>query len=162
MALVDFDVHHGNGSQAVFLEDPSVLFASVHQAGIYPGTGAAHERGRGAGEGRTINVPLPQGAGNAALLAALDERILPAAKRFAPELVLVSAGYDGHVRDPLAGLRYTAAGFHGATARLAALAARHAEGRIALILEGGYDGDGLGEGLVGSVRALRGLPALGG
>jgi acetoin utilization deacetylase AcuC-like enzyme len=155
--LVDFDVHHGNGSQAVFLEDASVLYASVHQAGIYPGTGAAHERGRGAGEGFTINVPLDYGAGDLELLAALDEEILPAAFDFAPDLVLVSAGYDGHERDPLAGLRYTAEGFHAATARLRELARERAEGRIALVLEGGYDTVGLGEGVVASVRALRGL-----
>jgi acetoin utilization deacetylase AcuC-like enzyme len=155
--LVDFDVHHGNGSQAVFLEDASVLYASVHQAGIYPGTGAAQERGRGAGEGFTINVPLDYGAGDLELLAALDEEILPAAFDFAPDLVLVSAGYDGHERDPLAGLRYTAEGFHSATARLRDLARERAEGRIALVLEGGYDAVGLGEGVVASIRALRGL-----
>ncbi len=158
VAIVDFDVHHGNGTEAVFREDATVFYASIHQAGIYPGTGAARDRGAGAGLGTTLNVPLPPGAGDEALLAALDEHVLPALRAHDPELVLVSAGYDGHERDPLAWLRYTGAGFHAATTRLAQLAADHAEGRVALVLEGGYDLHGLAEGVAASVRALEGLP----
>ncbi len=157
--IVDFDVHHGNGTQEIFYEDPSVLFVSLHQAGIYPGTGFEDERGRGAGKGTTINIPLPLGAGDRAMLRAFERVIEPAAERFEPELVLVSAGFDAHFRDPLAGLQVTGAGYHAMSRRLMTMAERHAEGRLAFALEGGYDLDALGNGVVNVLRALEGLPA---
>lgn len=158
--IVDFDVHHGNGTQEIFYADGSVVFVSSHQQGAYPGTGAFDEVGEGAGRGATVNVPLPRGAGDAALDRVLVDVVAPLAERVRPEFVLVSAGFDASFRDPLAGLTVTGAGFHTAAKALADLAARHAEGRIAFVLEGGYDLPALGEGVVNVVRALHGRAAL--
>ncbi len=157
--VVDFDVHHGNGTQEAFLEDAGVVFVSVQQRGAYPGTGAVDDIGIGAGRGATVNVPLPAGAGDAAFDRALAEIVAPLAERVQPELVVVSAGFDASWRDPLAGLAVSGAGFHAAAAALAAIAARHAEGRLAFVLEGGYDLPALGEGVVNVARALHGAPA---
>ena len=104
--IFDFDVHHGNGTNDIFRDDPSVLFVSTHEDGSFPGTGKMSDAGEGEGVGATINVPLPPGSGDAAALAAFDEIVAPAAARFAPDIVLVSAGYDAHWRDPLAGLSF--------------------------------------------------------
>lgn len=158
--IVDFDVHHGNGTQEIFYDDGNVVFVSSHQQGAYPGTGALDEVGEGAGRGATVNVPLPHGAGDAAFDRVLADVVAPLAERVRPELVLVSAGFDASFRDPLAGLAVSGAGFHAATKALADIAARHAEGRIAFVLEGGYDLPALGEGVVNVVRALHGRPAL--
>ncbi|MFQ5692842.1 MAG: histone deacetylase, partial [Nitrospinota bacterium] len=109
--IVDWDVHHGNGTQAIFYADPKVLYFSTHQYPFYPGTGAETESGEGPGEGATLNVPGPAGAGDEDLVRAFREKLVPAAERFRPEFVLVSAGFDAHRRDPLAQLRLTEAGF---------------------------------------------------
>ncbi len=123
VAIVDFDVHHGNGTQAIFDSDPDVLYISTHQVGIYPGTGALEECGTGKGTGSTVNLPLPALAGDRAFEAAAERLIGPAITRHQPELILVSAGFDAHWRDPLARLRVTPNGFHRLTRRLCELAA---------------------------------------
>lgn len=137
--IVDWDVHHGNGTQESFYADPDVLYVSTHQYPFYPGTGAAAEVGSGAAAGRTLNVPLPAGSGDDEYVAAFTEIILPIAAQFRPEFVLISAGFDAHRRDPLAGMTVTEEGFRAMSRLLVGLAATHAEGRIAAILEGGYD-----------------------
>jgi acetoin utilization deacetylase AcuC-like enzyme len=129
VAIVDWDVHHGNGTQDIFWGDDSVLFASLHQWPFYPGTG-----GPGEENGTTVNVPLPAGSGDDEYLRAFDERVEPAVRAFDPELVLVSAGFDAHVDDPLAGMRVTVDGFRELARRSAALAPR-----VAAVLEGGYE-----------------------
>jgi acetoin utilization deacetylase AcuC-like enzyme len=143
LLVVDWDVHHGNGTQHVFDEDPGVFFFSVHQWPLYPGTGARQETGRGAGKGTTLNCPLPPGAGDAEFLGALRDGLVPAADRFRPEFVLVSAGFDAHRADPLGGLEVTTEAFAEATRIVCDLAARHAAGRLVSVLEGGYDLDAL-------------------
>jgi acetoin utilization deacetylase AcuC-like enzyme len=128
VAIVDWDVHHGNGTQDIFWDDDSVLFVSMHQWPFYPGSG-----GPGEGKETTVNVPLPAGCGDDEYLAAFEETVAPAVRAFAPELVLVSAGFDAHVDDPLAGMRVTANGFRELSRATAALAPR-----LAAVLEGGY------------------------
>ena len=129
VAIVDWDVHHGNGTQDIFQGDPTVLFVSLHQWPFYPGSG-----GPGDGDETTLNVPLPAGSGDEDYLRAFDEQVAPAVRAFEPELVLVSAGFDAHVDDPLAGMRVTADGFRELARRSAALGPR-----VAAVLEGGYD-----------------------
>jgi acetoin utilization deacetylase AcuC-like enzyme len=137
VAIVDWDVHHGNGTQEIFAADPSVLFISLHQHPFYPGTGAPTEIGRGAGRGSTVNVGFPAGTSSAAYGEAFRRVVLPRLEAFAPELVLVSAGFDAHERDPLAGLALEAQTF---TAMATALDGFCADGRsLGLLLEGGYD-----------------------
>jgi acetoin utilization deacetylase AcuC-like enzyme len=157
--IVDWDVHHGNGTQHVFEDDPSVLYCSLHQWPLYPGTGAASERGSGAGEGFTLNLPLPPGSGDADWLGAFDRALIPAADSFRPDLVLVSAGFDAHRDDPLAGTRLSEAGFAALTHRVCDLARRHCGGRLVSMLEGGYHLRALAdcvavhlEGLLGACR----------
>jgi acetoin utilization deacetylase AcuC-like enzyme len=135
--VLDWDVHHGNGTQAIFWDDPRVLYASTHQHPLYPGTGGVHERGGPQATGTTVNVPVPPGATGDIVLQAVDEVVLPVAERFAPTWVLVSAGFDAHRADPLADLALSAGDF----ARLADRARRLAPGpgRLVLVLEGGYD-----------------------
>lgn len=135
IAVLDFDVHHGNGTQAAFENDASVFFASSHQYPFYPGTGAANE----SGIGNIVNVPLRSGTGGAAFRSAWETHILPALDSFAPDFILVSAGFDAHRSDPLAGLELEDADFAWVTARLAEAARRHAGGRLVSVLEGGYD-----------------------
>ncbi len=137
--VVDWDVHHGNGTQDSFFGDAGVLFASTHQYPFYPGTGAATEVGSGAAAGRTVNVPLPAGCGDDEYVAAFESLVAPVARQFRPEFVLVSAGFDAHRRDPLAGMNVTEAGFRAMTRILMRVARDHAAGRLAAILEGGYD-----------------------
>lgn len=158
VAIVDFDVHHGNGTQHLFERDPSVLYASLHQAPHYPGTGAASERGLGDGEGATLNCPLPAGTGDGEWLAAFEGRVLPALEAFAPELVLVSAGFDAHVRDPLSSTCLTAAAYRRMTEGLLAVADATAKGRLVSCLEGGYDLVGLAEGAEAHLQALLQAP----
>jgi acetoin utilization deacetylase AcuC-like enzyme len=137
--IVDWDVHHGNATQDAFYDDPSVLFLSTHQFPFYPGTGAIHEVGAGEGQGYTINVPLPAGCSDREYLQVFQDIVATAAERFRPEWILVSAGFDPHQRDPLGGMEVTEQGF-GAMARLLIdLARRFSAGRIAFLLEGGYD-----------------------
>ena len=148
--IVDFDVHHGNGTQDAFYADPSVLYISSHQWGIYPGTGRAEETGIGDGKGFNINIPLPAGAGDSAFDRIADEIIAPAAARFAPTLLLVSAGFDAHWADPLASLQLSTTGYFRLAQRLVALAEQHCGGRIMCTLEGGYNTSALAD----SVRAV--------
>jgi acetoin utilization deacetylase AcuC-like enzyme len=136
VAVVDFDVHHGNGTQTVAEKEPRLVFASTHQAPLYPGTGARSETGI---DGNVINAPLPAGAGSAAWRAAMNDRVLPALDAFAPELILVSAGFDAHKADPLAQLELETEDFAWAGRRLKELALRHCKGKLVSTLEGGYD-----------------------
>jgi acetoin utilization deacetylase AcuC-like enzyme len=164
VAIVDWDVHHGNGTQDIFWDDPSVLYLSVHQFPYYPGTGAPTETGGQGARGATINVGLPSGAGDADYAAVFDHVFVPALDRFRPELVLISAGFDAFEHDPLAGMRVTHAGFAAMARRLRAVADRHAGGRIVAVLEGGYDLDGLAGGMTSVletfVEAPRSAPPL--
>jgi acetoin utilization deacetylase AcuC-like enzyme len=138
VAIVDFDVHHGNGTQAAFYADPSVLFISSHQFPYYPGTGAAGEMGSGAGQGFTVNIPMEAGARDDEYDRVYRSIVVPALERFAPDVMLVSAGYDAHERDPLAGMRMTTEGFAALVGLLKDTAARLCGGRVAFITEGGY------------------------
>jgi acetoin utilization deacetylase AcuC-like enzyme len=156
VAIVDFDVHHGNGTQEIFETDPTVFYASVHQWPWYPGTGSARERGRGAGEGATLNCPLAAGTGDLEWVAAVEEAIVPAVDRFDPGFVLVSAGFDAHDRDPLSGTRVTETGFLRLTQALLDLARRRSGGRLVACLEGGYDLDALAASVSAHVGALTG------
>ncbi len=144
--VVDWDVHHGNGTQALFEEDPSVLFFSTHQFPYYPGTGAATERGWGRGEGETVNVPLPAGCGDDEYVGAFQRILVPLALRYRPQMILVSAGFDAHRDDPLASMEVTRSGFRGMASIVRALADELCEGRVACVLEGGYAPSSLREG----------------
>ncbi|HET7005767.1 MAG TPA: histone deacetylase [Candidatus Binatia bacterium] len=148
--IMDWDVHHGNGTQDAFYDDPSVLFVSTHQYPYYPGSGAATEIGTGAGEGFTINVPLPAGCADAEYAQVFHDIIVPAAEKFVPDWILVSAGFDPHRRDPLGGMGVTEEGFALMSRRLIALAEKFTDAKIAFLLEGGYDLAGLR----GSVAAV--------
>ena len=153
--IMDWDVHHGNGTQAAFYDDPTVLFISTHQFPFYPGSGAVNETGVGAGEGLTLNVPLPAGCTDAEYLQVFQDIVVPAAEKFQPDWILVSAGFDPHRRDPLGGMNVTEEGF-GAMARLLlALANRFADGRIAFLLEGGYDLAGLRDSVAAVLAAMQ-------
>ena len=154
VAIVDIDVHHGNGTQTSFYEDPAVLFVSSHQYPYYPGTGAAHETGAGAGIGFTLNIPLAAGARDAEYLRVYESQVLPALEKFRPDVILVSAGYDAHERDPLAGMRMTTDGFAALIALLDDAARRLCERRMALVTEGGYDLQALRECLEATIRVL--------
>jgi acetoin utilization deacetylase AcuC-like enzyme len=149
-AIVDFDVHHGNGTQAIFRHDPRVLYASSHQMPLYPGTGTADEHGAG----NIFNAPLPPGAGSIEFRATWEKRLLPELDLFRPQLRLVSAGFDADARDPLAQLQLVPADYAWITQRLCELADRHADGRVVSALEGGYDLDALREGVAAHVGAL--------
>ena len=152
--IADWDVHHGNGTQDIFYEDGSVLFFDTHQHPLYPGTGRAEETGKGAGAGRTINCPFPAGAGRAEIVAAFREKLVPAADAFRPDLVLVSAGFDSRVDDPLGGFRLTDEDFAELTGIVKEIAGRHCAGRLVSTLEGGYALDGLASAAAAHVRAL--------
>ena len=143
VAIIDFDVHHGNGTQAAFYGDSSVLFVSSHQFPYYPGTGAASEVGVGPGTGFTVNLPLEAGAGDADLDEAYRSVALPVLEQFRPQLVLVSAGFDAHHDDPLGGFRMTPAGFANLARLIDGVAMRHAGGRVVYATEGGYSLEGL-------------------
>jgi acetoin utilization deacetylase AcuC-like enzyme len=136
--IVDWDVHHGNGTQHTFEEDPSVLYISLHQYPFYPGSGAASETGKGRGVGATLNCPMPAGAGDAEYETAFREQVLPKASTFRPEAVLISAGFDAHRDDPLAQICLTTACYRWMSERLMEVAQTHASGRIISSLEGGY------------------------
>ncbi len=152
--IVDWDVHHGNGTQDTFFEDASVLFFDTHQSPLYPGSGHADETGRGAGEGFTINCPFPAGAGRREIVGAFRERLVPAADRFRPQLVLVSAGFDSRAGDPLGRFNLTDADFAELTGIVREIADRHAGGRIVSTLEGGYAPAGLASAAAAHVTAL--------
>ena len=154
VAVVDFDVHHGNGTQEVFWRDPSVLFISSHQYPFWPGTGATSERGGGEGEGATLNLPLEAGTQDAAFLRAWDQQALPALDAFRPEALLISAGYDAHALDPLGGLRVSTEGFTALAGMLADAGRRLCQGRVALVTEGGYHLGALREGIETTISAF--------
>ena len=154
VAIVDIDVHHGNGTQSAFYEDPRVLFISSHQFPFYPGTGAAGETGAGAGKGFTINIPLPAGSGDDDYDRVYDEVVQPALQTFDPEVMLISAGFDTWIHDPLAGMRVTAEGFRRIFARLREAARATCGSRVMLVTEGGYDLDGLQAGLQAGLDAF--------
>jgi len=141
--VLDWDVHHGNGTQHIFESDPSVFFLSVHQYPFYPGTGAASEIGRDAGEGATVNVGLPAGCGDADYRLVVDRVVVPALRAYRPDLVLVSAGFDAAATDPLAGMKVTTDGFRDMAVRVRRVADEVCGGRMVAVLEGGYDLAGL-------------------
>jgi acetoin utilization deacetylase AcuC-like enzyme len=151
VAIVDFDVHHGQGTQAVVEPDPSLFYASTHQYPLYPGTGSPRETGT---DNNVVNVPLRAGSGSAEFRAAWSERILPLLDDFAPELVIVSAGFDAHRADPLAQLEVETEDFVWLTEELLAIADRHAQGRLVSVLEGGYDLNALAESVATHVQSL--------
>src|SRR5690606_35191003 len=139
IGILDWDVHHGNGTQAAFYDDPSVLTISLHQDNVFPpNSGAVTETGTGAGEGYSINVPLPPGTGDGGYLHAMDEVVVPALRRFRPDLILVASGFDAGAMDPLARQMLTSAGYRALTQRLMDVAAEVCDGRIAMSHEGGY------------------------
>lgn len=154
VAIVDFDVHHGNGTQYSFFARPDVFFASVHRFPFYPGTGRAEERGEGEGSGATLNVPLEPGADDDAYRRAFEERIIPEIERFKPQILLLSAGYDAHVRDPLGGMRVTTAGFRWIMEELVLLAKEQCGGKLVAALEGGYDLAALRESVEAQLEAM--------
>jgi acetoin utilization deacetylase AcuC-like enzyme len=139
MAIVDYDVHHGNGTQHMFEHDADVLYVSMHQYPYYPGTGAASEVGYGDGLGRTVNLPLEVGATDEDYRTVFEQVVAPVLQQFQPELMLLSAGFDAHVRDPLAGMRVTTEGFSAMNALLRSIAEEHCDGRLVAVTEGGYD-----------------------
>jgi acetoin utilization deacetylase AcuC-like enzyme len=153
VAIVDWDVHHGNGTQAAFYADPDVLFVSLHQWPFYPGTGGRAETGSGAGEGCTVNLPLPAGSGHDEWLAALDDLAIPVLRDFAPDLVLISAGYDAHRDDPLGGCLLDTATYGEMTDRLRGVA-DDLDAPIGAVLEGGYDLDALAASALATMNAL--------
>jgi acetoin utilization deacetylase AcuC-like enzyme len=152
--VVDWDVHHGNGTQDEFYADGRVLVFNTHLSPFYPGTGGEEERGRGPGEGRIVNVPLPRGTGDAEFLRLYRERLRPAAAAFKPDFVLVSAGFDSHRDDLLGRLGLTAAGFAAMTRELRAIADEHCRGRLVSVLEGGYHLEALADSVEAHLRAL--------
>lgn len=154
VAIVDYDVHHGNGTQRTFYADPSVLFISTHQFPYYPGTGAAREVGVDAGRGFTVNLPLEAGAGDADYEQVFRQVVLPVLRQFKPGLILISAGFDAHADDPLGGMRVSSAQFGRLTAMLVAVANESCGGRVVAVTEGGYDLPALGASLRAVVAAL--------
>jgi acetoin utilization deacetylase AcuC-like enzyme len=154
VAIVDFDVHHGNGTQAIFYEDPAVFYASSHQSPFYPGTGASAETGAGPGLGTTLNVPLAAGTRNEGFLQAYRESLLPAVEAFRPDMLLVSAGFDAHERDPIAGMKMTTEGFEDLMTLIRGTADRVCGGRSMWIVEGGYHLGALRGCLDAAIRVL--------
>jgi len=152
--ILDWDVHHGNGTQHAFEEDPSILYFSAHQFPYYPGTGDANEAGRGRGEGATVNVPMPAGCGDTEYVGMLRRILVPVARRFAPDLVLVSCGFDAHRDDPLASMEVTRAGYAELARTVRRLADELCGGRWVAVLEGGYAPSGLYEGTSALLEAL--------
>jgi acetoin utilization deacetylase AcuC-like enzyme len=150
IAVVDFDVHHGNGTQAMFEADPDLFYASTHQSPLYPGTGGAWERG----VGNIVNVPLPPAAGSDEFRAAMSGRVLPALEEFGPDLLIISAGFDAHRDDPLANLRLTEDDYAWVTRELMRVAALTSEGRVVSALEGGYDLHAMAASAAAHVKAL--------
>jgi len=152
--IVDWDVHHGNGTQAAFYEDPTVLYFSVHQYPFYPGTGSEEEKGAGPGLNYTINVPLPAGSGNNVYIKAFEEKLRPAALAFDPDFVLISAGFDAHENDPLGGMALTTEGFAELTQIVKEIAEKSCQGRLVSVLEGGYDLEALAASVEAHIRVL--------
>lgn len=160
VAIVDYDVHHGNGTQSSFYEDPSVLYVSSHQFPYYPGTGAAHETGRGDGQGFTVNLPLEAGATNADYELVYGRVVQPVLRQFKPELILISAGFDAHRQDPLAGMRLGTEQFGRLTAMIATVADECCDGKVVALTEGGYDLQALAASLSTAIGVLAGESSL--
>ncbi|XP_020534435.1 histone deacetylase 14 isoform X2 [Jatropha curcas] len=158
--IIDFDVHHGNGTNDAFYDDPDIFFLSTHQDGSYPGTGKIDEVGHGNGEGATLNLPLPGGSGDNAMRTVFDEVIVPCAQKFKPDIILVSAGYDGHVLDPLASLQFTTGTYYMLASNIKQLAKDLCGGRCVFFLEGGYNLDSLSYSVADSFRAFLGEKSL--
>ncbi len=154
--IVDWDVHHGNGTQSIFYEDPRVLFVSIHQLPLYPLSGRVDEIGAGAGRGTTVNVPLPPGVGDDGYMRVLDEIVVPLARRYRPQLLMMSAGFDAHWVDELAGMCVSLRGFAHIVGALCRLSEEVCAGRLVAALEGGYDHDVLSYGVLNTLRVLRG------
>jgi acetoin utilization deacetylase AcuC-like enzyme len=154
--IVDFDYHHGNGTQDIFYDDDSVFYFSTHHYGAYPGTGSPAETGAGKAVGTKLNVPLPPGAGDAQILAAFEQQLVPAARRFKPDFILVSAGFDGMRRDVLGQFDITPQGYTAITRVIVNLANELCGGRVVSVLEGGYRLDGLAESVAAHVAVLSG------
>lgn len=154
IAILDWDVHHGNGTQEIFWRDPSVLYISTHQYPLWPGTGASNEIGEGAGEGFTLNCPMRPGSGEAEFIDAFENRILPALHKFRPELLIISAGFDAHAADPLANISLTEGSFAKFTQFASEIATKYCNGRIVSVLEGGYDLDALARSVEAHLKAL--------
>ncbi len=152
--IIDWDVHHGNGTHDIFYDDDTVLYVSTHQVPHYPGTGASGQRGHGRGEGFTFNVPIRSGAGDDELRLAYDTLIVPTADDFAPDLVMISAGFDAHDADPLSGLELTSGCYGELTRMVKGVADRHAAGHVISVLEGGYNLDALAGSVEAHLRAL--------
>ena len=159
LAIVDWDVHHGNGTQHAFETDPSVLYFSMHQFPYYPGTGSFGEIGVGRGEGTTVNVPLPAGSGDVEYVGVVERVLVPVVRAFRPELILVSAGFDAHRDDPLAAMEVSFAGYRAMAGTVRALADEGCAGRLACVLEGGYAPSGLREGVAALLAAALGRQA---
>ncbi len=153
VAIYDWDVHHGNGTQAAFYDDPRVLFLSTHRWPFYPGTGRREDVGAGRGHGSTQNFPVPAGTSGATLLEITDEHLAPAVRDFGPDLIVISAGYDAHEDDPLGGLEVTTEDFGALAERWRAIAEETCAGRIAGLLEGGYDDDALAASVLATAEA---------
>lgn len=153
VAVVDFDVHHGNGTQHAFFDDPDLFYGSCHQSPFYPGTGEQQESGVA---NNIVNIPLPQGSGSAMFRARMADEMLPALRRFSPDLLIISAGFDAHHLDPLGGLRFTDDDYHWITRELMKVAEETADRRVVSILEGGYSLEALASGTAAHVRALMG------
>ena len=156
VAIIDWDVHHGNGTQDIFYEDGSVLFCNTHQSPWYPGTGAARERGEGQGAGATVNCPFPAGSGHREIIGAFQDIFIPAINQFKPDLILISAGFDSRAGDPLGQFLLTDEDFRQLTDIMTEAAARHCNHRLISVLEGGYSLEGLAEGTEAHVRGLLG------
>jgi acetoin utilization deacetylase AcuC-like enzyme len=156
--IVDWDVHHGNGTQDIFYADATVFFFSSHQWPLYPGTGRADETGEGPGEGSTMNFPLPAGSGRKEILGAVEDSLVPAAAKFRPQLLLISAGFDSRVDDPLGRFTLTDRDFADLTRAVMGIAGQFAGGRVVSLLEGGYNLDGIGPAAAAHVTALLGAP----
>jgi len=157
IAIIDWDVHHGNGTQHSFYEDDSVYYMSLHQFPHFPGTGAIHERGTGKGEGFTLNLPMSPGDGDSQYLNTFHSRILPELESFKPDIILVSAGYDAHRADPLSSINLTTGCFYEMTSLLMEAADKFCNGRLIAFLEGGYNLDALANSVDKTMQALLGL-----
>jgi acetoin utilization deacetylase AcuC-like enzyme len=154
--ILDWDVHHGNGTNAIFAAEPRVLFVSVHESPLYPGTGPSGDVGTGRGRGTTVNVPVPGGSGDETFCSVVEHLVVPLAREWRPQLVLVSAGFDPHRDDPLADMRVTEDGFAAMCGLVRDVANAHADGRMVMFLEGGYDLPGLARSVHGCVQVLAG------
>ena len=154
VAIVDWDVHHGNGTQDIFYEDESVFFFSIHQSPLYPGTGSRHEKGSGKAHGTTLNVPMPPESGDDEYITVFEDVLIPALQEFSPEFILISAGFDAHYLDPLSHINLTAEGFASLTDLVLNVADDIASGNVVSALEGGYSLEGISESVVAHVERL--------